>query len=174
MRKKRLHLEPAKNYFPLPNGIYQLGLSAGAIVVYGYLLYIENRETYLAMGAFDEDLQGLDHFADVTVNVGALPYLQSAIDTNNNGDKILDFLQKNGFGSPTGRMIRSGFCSFPVFKFNPDKLMEILPQQFKEYSLAHGVNPETVKKPIDQQIESAAKKNQRPINNNRKLETGRA
>ena len=46
VRKKKLHREPAKNYFPLPNGIYQLGLSAGAIVVYGYLLYIENRETY--------------------------------------------------------------------------------------------------------------------------------
>ena len=46
MREKKLHREPAKNYFALPNGIYQLGLSAGAIVVYGYLLYIENRETY--------------------------------------------------------------------------------------------------------------------------------
>ena len=46
MRKEKLHRELAKNYFPLPNGIYQLGLSAGAIVVYGYLLYIENRETY--------------------------------------------------------------------------------------------------------------------------------
>ena len=46
MRKNKLHREPAKNYFPLPNGIYQLGLSAGAIVVYGCLLYIENCETY--------------------------------------------------------------------------------------------------------------------------------
>ena len=46
MRKKKLHREPVRNYFPLPNGIYQLGLSAGAIAVYGYLLYIENRETY--------------------------------------------------------------------------------------------------------------------------------
>ena len=46
MRKEKIHREPAKNYFPLPNGIYQLGLSAGAIVVYGYLLYVENRETY--------------------------------------------------------------------------------------------------------------------------------
>ena len=46
MRKKKLHRELAKNYFPLPNCIYQLGLSAGAIVVYGYMLYIENRETY--------------------------------------------------------------------------------------------------------------------------------
>ena len=46
MRKKKLHREPIKNYFPLPNCIYQLGLSAGAIAVYGYLFYIENRETY--------------------------------------------------------------------------------------------------------------------------------
>jgi len=46
VRKEKLHRELAKNYFPLPNCIYQLGLSAGAIVVYGYLLYIENRETY--------------------------------------------------------------------------------------------------------------------------------
>ena len=46
LREKKLHRELAKNYFPLPNCIYQLGLSAGAIVVYGYLLYIENRETY--------------------------------------------------------------------------------------------------------------------------------
>ena len=46
VRKKKLHREPAKNYFSLPNVIYQLGLSAGAIAVYGYLFYIENRETY--------------------------------------------------------------------------------------------------------------------------------
>ena len=46
MSEKKLHREPTKNYFPLPNCIYQLGLSAGAIAVYGYLLYIENRETY--------------------------------------------------------------------------------------------------------------------------------
>ena len=38
--------DPLKNYFPLPNEIYQLGLSHGAIVVYGYLLRIEDRRTY--------------------------------------------------------------------------------------------------------------------------------
>ena len=27
--------DPIKNYFPLPNEIYSLGLSAGAIAVYG-------------------------------------------------------------------------------------------------------------------------------------------
>lgn len=35
-----------KNYFPLPNEIFMLGLCAGEISVYSYLLYRENRETY--------------------------------------------------------------------------------------------------------------------------------
>ena len=38
--------DPIKNYFPLPNEIFQLGLSHGAIAVYGYLLRIEDRNTY--------------------------------------------------------------------------------------------------------------------------------
>ena len=47
MRKKNLaKREPIKNYFPMPNEIYQLGLSSGAIAVYGYLLRIEDRTTY--------------------------------------------------------------------------------------------------------------------------------
>ena len=35
-----------KNYFPLPNEIFSLGLDAGEIAVYSYLLYLENRKTY--------------------------------------------------------------------------------------------------------------------------------
>lgn len=35
-----------KNYFPLPNEIFVLGLNSGEISVYSYLLYLENRKTY--------------------------------------------------------------------------------------------------------------------------------
>ena len=35
--------DPIKNYFPLPNEIYSLGLSPGAVVVYGYLMRQEDR-----------------------------------------------------------------------------------------------------------------------------------
>ena len=41
--------DPVKNYFPLPNEIFTLGLSAGAIAVYGYLMQCENRKTYAFM-----------------------------------------------------------------------------------------------------------------------------
>ena len=46
MKKSWTKRDPIKNYFPLPNEIYQLGLSPGAIAVYGYLLRIEDRTTY--------------------------------------------------------------------------------------------------------------------------------
>ena len=38
--------DPIKNYFPLPNEIYDLGLSRGAISVYSFLLRREDRRTY--------------------------------------------------------------------------------------------------------------------------------
>ena len=37
---------PVKNYFQLPNEIFLLGLSPGALAVYSYLLCCENRNTY--------------------------------------------------------------------------------------------------------------------------------
>jgi len=38
--------DPAKNFFPLPNEIFSLGLSSGELAVYSYLLYCEDRKTY--------------------------------------------------------------------------------------------------------------------------------
>lgn len=46
---KRDHI---KNYFPLPNEIYSLGLSPGAVAVYGFLLRRENRETYQCLVSY--------------------------------------------------------------------------------------------------------------------------
>ena len=36
----------AKRFFPLPNAIFSLCLSPGALAVYSYLLYCEDRKTY--------------------------------------------------------------------------------------------------------------------------------
>ena len=38
--------DPIKNYFPLPNEIFCLGLSSGEISAYSYLLYCEDRKTF--------------------------------------------------------------------------------------------------------------------------------
>lgn len=38
--------DAVKNFFPLPNEIFSLGLSSVALAVYSYLLYCEDRKTY--------------------------------------------------------------------------------------------------------------------------------
>ena len=44
--------DPIKNYFQLPNEIFLLGLSPGALVVYSYLLCCENRSTYQCWASY--------------------------------------------------------------------------------------------------------------------------
>lgn len=41
-----------RDYFPLPNEIFCLGLSGGEIAVYAYLLYRENRKTFQCHPSF--------------------------------------------------------------------------------------------------------------------------
>ena len=43
MSRKR---DGARNFFPLPQKIFNLGLNAGEIAVYAYLMFRENRKTY--------------------------------------------------------------------------------------------------------------------------------
>ena len=38
--------DPAKNFYPVPKVICQLGLSPGEIAVYSFLLFCEDRKTY--------------------------------------------------------------------------------------------------------------------------------
>ena len=38
--------QKVKNYFPMPNEIFHLDLSDGAILVYAFLMYCEDRKTY--------------------------------------------------------------------------------------------------------------------------------
>lgn len=35
-----------RNYFPLPNAVFYLGLTTGALAVYAYLLFCEDRKTH--------------------------------------------------------------------------------------------------------------------------------
>lgn len=36
----------ARNFFPLPNAIFSLGLSVGELAVYAYLMYCEDRKSH--------------------------------------------------------------------------------------------------------------------------------
>lgn len=48
---------------------------------------------------------------------------EAYIDTNN-CPWAEDFIKEYKLGKPTGRKARSGFCEYPVYRFNMDRLRE--------------------------------------------------
>ena len=46
--------DPIKNYFPLPNELFVLGLSAGEIAVYAFLMRYENRDNYTCVVSYKD------------------------------------------------------------------------------------------------------------------------
>lgn len=111
-------------------------------------MYNNNNNLYVGLEEYDKEYDYWDSFCDVTVNVCKLPFLESAINIEFGGKEKIDFLVQNGFGELTGQSIPSGFCTFPVFRFNADKLKELAPEFFEEYARENG-------KGIDEQIQDA-------------------
>ena len=46
------------------------------------------------------------------------------VDTNNNPN-ILEFIKENALGEFTGRYGRSGYCTYPLYRFDLDKLEQM-------------------------------------------------
>lgn len=44
------------------------------------------------------------------------------VDTNNNGESIRNWIEKNRLGKPTGRLECSGFCVYPEYEFDLERL----------------------------------------------------
>ena len=113
--------------------------SFGDITVYPRLsMYRDSDNLYVGMDYYDAEQGVLDFYGDVTVNISELPYLHSTIDTNNNGNRILDFLEDKGFGQRTGEFLPSGYCRFPVFRFNEEMIQKLDPQVLEDHAKARG------------------------------------
>ncbi len=108
-------------------------------------VYDENHNLFLGLEAFDPELGGLDYFTSITTNIVPLPYLHAAIDTNKNHENVLNFLNKNKLGKLTGRFVANGYCYYPVFVFNEEKLCEIDPEGFSNYARLYNKQPSTEK-----------------------------
>lgn len=102
-------------------------------------MYRDNDNLYIGLLSFDEDLEGYDNYCDLTVNIVELPYLHSAVDLTYGTEEKIKFIQDNNLGEYAGFDLPSGFCIYPVYKFNPDVLMEINPDVFKDYQKAYGI-----------------------------------
>ena len=50
---------------------------------------------------------------------------ETVIDTNN-CPWAMEFIKQHGFGQATGRMVKSGYCTYPVVKLDIEKIGEYL------------------------------------------------
>lgn len=48
------------------------------------------------------------------------------VDTNNNGEEILSWIEENGIGVPTGRIGYSGWCAYPEYRFDLRKMTDMM------------------------------------------------
>ena len=95
-----------------------------------------NGNLALAMHIHTDD--GWEPWNILTVNLGFLLEKDTAyIDTNNNGESVLAWIIRNKLAVPTGKTARSGYCTYPQYRFRESALREIDPDRKKKYLADH-------------------------------------
>ncbi len=104
--------------------------------------YANNGRIAISMITNEEGYPEL--FGSLTVNIDAsAPDYCGYLDTNNlsNAEK---FVTENGLGEFTGLTGRSGYCEYPLYLFNAEKLRKLCSEQMAAYEHSIGAD---VKKP---------------------------
>lgn len=79
--------------------------------------YVDNGNLTVCL---DDPMEG--PYATITVNLGRLNDGFAYVDTNN-CPWAVKFLEENGLAEFTGKTCRSGFCEYPLYKFNMEKIV---------------------------------------------------
>ena len=105
--------------------------------------YMDNNRIYI--GLVEVDGEYPEPFADLTVNISApCPDYCGYVDINN-CPELEGFIEKHGLGEFTGLMGNSGFCSYPLYLFDPEKLREVAPKGMENFErTVMGKTPEKV------------------------------
>jgi len=87
--------------------------------------YVDNNNLYIGIVCWDEGFP--EPWSDLTVNLWWFKCDEDCalIDTNNNGEQIIDWLIENNIAVPTGRKEISGFCVYPEVRFNKEFLAKL-------------------------------------------------
>ena len=106
--------------------------------------YMNNGNMYIGLGCNEEGY--LEPFADLTVNLGdTTPNYCAYVDTNNLPDAET-FIADNELGTYTGFVKRSGYCEYPLYMFNSDKLRELCLDGLAMYEKNKGIVSENKQK----------------------------
>ncbi|MBQ7774767.1 MAG: DUF4313 domain-containing protein [Lachnospiraceae bacterium] len=82
-------------------------------------------------------------YGDLTVNlVGKAPDYCGFVDLNNMPE-LERFIADNDLGEFTGLTQRSGFCEYPLYLFNVEKLRELCPDGMQVYEASIGRTKDT-------------------------------
>ena len=71
-----------------------------------------------------------ESYTDITVNLNSLPPFHAYVDSRDCNRHVHDFLTSNRIAEPAG----FEYQGFRMFRFNPDRLKELAPEQFKTIS----------------------------------------
>ena len=91
-----------------------------------YLNRYEHHDN-LYVGLYCIEEGGFEPFCDITVNLDEkVPEEHGYLDTNNMGSEMVDWLKANDFISLPLSFGFSGYCVYPLVKFNMDKIKEYI------------------------------------------------
>lgn len=92
--------------------------------------YAENGNLYIGLVCWDEGFP--EPWSDLTVNLSKKCKPNCAfIDTNNNGEQIIDWLENNNLGMYTGNFEISGYCIYPEFEFDMNTVNKYVKEELK-------------------------------------------
>ena len=108
--------------------------------------YMNNKGLYI--GLMNRDGDDFEPYGDLTVNLSQkAPDYCAYVDTNNMPG-VEKFIEENDLGEFTGLTQRSGFCEFPLYMFNVDKLRELCPDGMETYEKCIGTARQPERKDI--------------------------
>ena len=82
--------------------------------------YTDNNNTAIILICDEGEYKG-ETYSTLSVNIRPLPENRIAVDTNNcpNAEK---FIKENNLGKPVGITLKSGFCAYPIYEIDLDKI----------------------------------------------------
>lgn len=97
-------------------------------------VYTNNKSLFVGTETMEEG-----PYCDVTVNLlDAVPHYCAFVNTNNMPE-LEDFLVKNGIATFTGLEQKSGYCTYPLYMFDAERLRELCPDGMLVYEQLNGL-----------------------------------